>query len=170
MKGKKSKRASPPLEGFYQPYDPPGYIPQSGPPQHSQFVHPASIPALNGAPAALNPFTQPHSQNAHHTQSNPPLQYRLPDSVQLSTSSHHSIYPQSSSSTPSNPALNPYNPYAKHVYHPNPPYNQIGIRQYLEEETHFECAECDSRRKDDKRAAWCDKCAKFTRNIKINGP
>ncbi|KAK6909018.1 hypothetical protein I203_103028 [Kwoniella mangroviensis CBS 8507] len=197
MKGKKAKKSIP-LEGFYQPYDPPGFIPQSKPPQHSQFVHPGSIPALNcqshsssqhyggymhhyynqGSPAAPNPFIHPQHQTnqpaqaSQHPQPQPSFNTSHPHPSQISVvHQNYSPYTQQSSLSFSNhTAFDPYSQYVNHVYHPNPTYDQIGIRQYLEAaETRFECAECDKRRKDDKRAGWCDQCGKFTKTIKISG-
>ncbi|WVQ66597.1 uncharacterized protein L199_004781 [Kwoniella botswanensis] len=198
MKGKKAKKSIP-LEGFYQPYDPPGYIAQSEPPQHSQFVHLGSIPALScqghrssqhyggymqhyynqGSPAAPNPFTHPQLQTNQPAQAS-----KQPHSQPSFTTSHPHpsqspfVHPNYSLHTQQSPlstsiytAFDPYNQNSEHVNYPNPLYNQIGIRQYLEaEETHFECAECDKRRKDDKRSAWCDQCRKFTKTIKVSGP
>ncbi|WWC95266.1 hypothetical protein V866_002125 [Kwoniella sp. B9012] len=197
MKGKKAKKSNP-LGGFYQPYDPPGYIPQSEPPQHSQFVHPGSIPALSGqghsssqhhdgymqhyynqgSPAAPNPFTHPHlgpiqpAQVSQQPRPQPPFTTSQSHPSQSAfVQQFYSPYTQQSPlSTSIHTSLDPYNQHANQVYQPNPPYDQIGIRQYLEsEETHFECAECDKRRKDDKRAAWCDQCGKFTKTIKVSG-
>ncbi|WWD04039.1 hypothetical protein V865_002102 [Kwoniella europaea PYCC6329] len=160
MKGKKAKKSIP-LEGFYQPYDPPGYIPQSEPPQHSQFVHPGSIPALSGqghsssqhyggymqhyynqgSPAATNPFT--HSQ----LQTYQPAQASQQPQPQPSFTTSQS-HPSQSSFVHQNYSLHTQqSPLSSSNHTAFDPYHQ----------------------KDDESAAWCDQCGKFTKTIKVSG-